>query len=159
MDSADDGRHDFDFLHGRWKIRNTRLVGRLQGSSQWQEFEAHQEVRPILNGMGNTDRFVCTFPDGKPLEGMTLRLFDPATRRWSIYWADDRQCQLQPPVVGAFKDGRGAFYGDDVLAGRPIRVVFHWTVVGPDRADWDQAFSADGGQTWETNWRMEMTRE
>lgn len=154
-----DGRRDFDFLHGRWTIHNQRLVRRLQGCTEWQEFEARQECHPVLDGVGNVDRFVCTFPDGKPLEGMTLRIFDPASRLWSIYWADNRSCQLQPPVLGRFEAGRGQFLGDDVLDGKVIRVVFHWAVLGVDSASWEQAFSADGGKTWETNWRMFMTRE
>ena len=158
MEHETDGRHDFDFLPGRWTIHNRRLVRRLQACTDWQEFEATQEARPILGGLGNIDSFSCTFPDGKPLEGMTLRLFDPKTKQWSIYWADSRGCQLQPPVVGRFTAGRGEFFGDDVLEGKPIRVVFHWTVVDSQTARWDQAFSADGGKTWETNWYMEMKR-
>ena len=157
--AAGDGRHDFDFLFGgRWKIHNRRLKKRLQGCTDWESFEAWQEVRPVLGGLGNTDSFSCVFPDGKPLEGMTLRLFNPATRLWSLYWADDRGGELQPPVVGRFVDGRGEFDGDDTLAGQPIRVRFVWSGTSATRAHWEQAFSADGGKTWETNWFMEMER-
>lgn len=159
MSEDRDGRRDFDFLIGRWRIHNRRLAKRLESCDVWQEFEAEQEVRSVLGGLGNVDRFWCTFPDGKPLEGMTLRLFDPSSRLWSLYWADDRSGQLQPPVIGRFENGRGEFSGNDTLAGRPIQVVFLWSEISENSAHWEQAFSADGGTTWETNWHMEMTRQ
>src|SRR5262249_19674186 len=90
--------------------------------------------------------------------GMTLRLFDRATRRWSIWWASNRGSSLEPPVTGAFRDGVGRFEGDDVHAGMPVRVRFVWSGIEPERAQWEQAFSADAGRTWETNWRMRFER-
>ena len=158
IDDKSDGRHDFDFLLGRWKIHNQRLARRLEDRTEWQEFEATQEVRPVLGGLGNIDRFAAIFPDGQPIEGMTIRIFDPQAKLWSLYWVDDRSCQMQPPVIGRFEAGVGQFYGDDVFKGKPIRVVFRWKVVSPGSAYWEQAFSTDGGKTWETNWKMTMTR-
>ncbi len=155
---AADGRHDFDFLMGGWRIHNRRLARRLEGCVEWQEFEATQEARPVLGGLGNVDRFTATFPDGRPIEGMTLRIFNPTTQLWSLYWVDDRGCELQPPLVGRFEAGRGEFSGDDTFKGKPIRVLFRWTVLGPNAARWEQAFSPDGGKSWETNWEMTMTR-
>jgi hypothetical protein len=154
-----DGRHDFDFLHGRWRVHNERLARRLAGSHEWHRFDARCECWPVLDGIGNQDRYQARFPDGQPLEGLTLRLFDPATRSWSIYWADSRRGRLDPPVVGRFADGRGRFVGDDLFEGRPIRVAFVWTVVSAHEARWEQAFSDDGGERWETNWRMSFVRE
>jgi len=145
IDHDFDGHRDFDFLHGNWTIHNRRLAKRLQGSTEWQEFEATSEVVPILNGIGNFDRFFATFPDGKPIEGATLRIFDPETRLWSIYWADTRVCRLLPPVVGRFRNGRGEFYGDDIQDGTPVKVVFYWTDITANSARWEQAMSADGG--------------
>lgn len=153
-----DGRHDFDFLLGRWKIHNRRLARRLEGCTEWQEFEATQEVRPVLGGLGNVDRFLATLPGVGPIEGMTIRIFNPKTRLWSLYWADNRGCELQPPVVGRFEAGSGEFSGDDTFKGKPIRVLFRWKVLGPTSAHWEQAFSPDGGKSWETNWEMTMTR-
>lgn len=155
---ATDGRHDFDFLFGAWSIQNRRLVRRLHGSKEWQTFQAKQDNWPVLNGLGNMDRFLATFPDGKPIEGMTMRFFDPKARTWSIYWVDDRSGQLQPPLVGGFKGNRGEFFGDDTFEGQPIRVRFIWQVISPTEAHWEQAFSPDGGQTWETNWTMQFLR-
>ena len=108
--SHDDGRKDFDFLHGRWRVHNSRLARRLAGDDEWQEFAAVNVCAPVIAGLGNIDRFDCErFPDGKPLHGLTLRLFDPTTRRWSIYWSDDRSGRLEPPVVGGWDGARGVF--------------------------------------------------
>jgi hypothetical protein len=152
-----DGRTDFDFYFGHWRVENRRLARRLVGSTDWQSFEARQECRPVLGGLGNLDTFSAgAFADGKPIEGMTLRLFDPAAQTWSIYWADDRTHNLQPPVVGRWTDGRGIFEGDDLFEGRPIRVRYTWTCGAVPT--WQQAFSTDRGTTWETNWHMTMIR-
>jgi len=153
-----DGAHDFDFYYGRWRIQNERLTERLVGSNDWQRFEAIQECRPILGGLGNIDDFVTDEFGPGVFMGMTLRLFDKATQKWSIWWASNRKGGLEPPVTGAFVDGVGRFEGDDVHNGIPVRVRFIWSDIGADRALWQQAFSADGGKTWETNWRMHMTR-
>jgi len=153
-----DGAHDFDFYFGRWRVHNERLRERLVGSGDWQRFEAIQECRPILGGLGNIDEFVTDEFEPTLFLGMSLRLFDRATRRWSIYWASNRRGSLEPPVVGAFRDGVGHFEGDDTHNGVAVRVRFIWSDISADGARWQQAFSADGGATWETNWRMQMTR-
>lgn len=159
-----DGRHDFDFWMGTWRIDNERLVERLNGCTTWETFVAHGQARPLPGGIGNYDDFVPV--DWRPgYVGMSLRAYNPATDQWSIYWLDnqtgglDAQGQLLPPVVGRFVDGVGTFEGDDTFAGRPIRVRFIWSDISANRARWEQAFSPDGGTTWETNWIMRMTRE
>jgi len=157
MSEAKDGSRDFDFWIGSWRVKNRRLRERLAGSTQWDEFEATSVVRPILNGLGNQDEFRTDF--WKDFVGMSFRFFDPATRKWSIYWADSRRGILDPPVVGSFSAGVGVFEGDDVFAGRPIRVRFVWSRVATPNPRWEQAFSLDGGRTWETNWVMDMTRD
>lgn len=156
-----DPRHDFDFLHGRWHVRNERLRVRLAGAQDWEVFEAVNDCRPLLGGAGNVDAFDTGWsPDGRTggYHGMTVRLYEPSRRRWSIRWASDRTGLLEPPVHGRFRDGVGTFFGDDVHAGRPVRVRFVWNGIGATTATWQQAFSADGGATWETNWLMRMTR-
>ena len=162
MDTETDGRHDFDLLHGSWRIHNRRLVAWLQqpGCQEWREYEALGEVRPTLGGLGNTDSYsVPTWHDGRgPYEGMTVRIFDPETRLWSIYWGSNRSGVLEPPVVGRFADGRGEFFNDDVFEGRPIRCRLIWYGISETSAHWEQAFSLDDGKTWETNWYMDMTR-
>jgi hypothetical protein len=158
IDHDRDGHKDFDFLFGQWTVRNRRLTRRFAGSGEWQEFDATAEIVPILNGIGNFDQFRAVMPDGKPLEGTTLRIFDPETRLWSLYWADSRSCRLFPPVVGRFRNGSGEFYGEDIEGDAPVKVRFTWTILTPDRVRWEQAMSNDGGQSWEHNWEMDMTR-
>lgn len=152
----DDGRHDFDFYFGRWRLRNERLKARLAGSQEWEVFEATQECRPILGGLGNLDDFVTEWGGG--YRGMTLRLFQPATQRWSIYWASNRDGVLGSPVHGRFQDGVGTFHGRDEHEGTPVLVRYVWSGITAERAHWAQAFSTDEGETWEENWRMAMTR-
>jgi hypothetical protein len=151
-----DGSSDFDFYFGRWYVRNERLRQRLVGSGDWEQFEATQECRPIPGGIGNIDDFVTKWSGG--FIGMSLRLFNRQTKRWSIYWASNRDGILQAPVIGAFADGVGRFEGADIHEGRPVIARFLWSDITPTSACWQQALSADGGQSWETNWRMQMTR-
>ncbi|HET6174431.1 MAG TPA: hypothetical protein VFD90_17615 [Gaiellales bacterium] len=149
--------HDFDFLFGRWHVLNRCLPRRLAGSGEWEEFPAEAVARPLPGGLGNQDEF-RTDHDGGML-GMSFRFFDPKTRLWSIYWADSRRPGLlDPPVVGSFADGIGLFEGADVFQGTSILVRFAWSEIDTPGPRWEQAFSADGGQTWETNWIMEFTR-
>jgi hypothetical protein len=152
--TSDDGVHGFDFLHGEWSVANRSLVKRLAGCAVWQEFPGTAVCRPFFDGAANVDEFV--FPT-RSLSGMTLRLFDREREQWSIYWADSRTGRLAPPVVGSFASGRGDFYGDDVEAGQPVHVHFVWSQITPHSARWEQSFSPDG-ETWETNWIMELTR-
>ncbi len=149
--------YDFDFLLGSWTVRNLRLRERLADCDEWVEFTAVSEARRILDGLGNEDVFRTDHAGG--FVGMSFRFFDPETRLWSIYWADSRRSGLlDPPVVGGFEGDTGIFEGDDTFAGEPIRVRFIWSGVATATPRWEQAFSDDGGDTWETNWIMELTR-
>jgi hypothetical protein len=148
----------FDFLIGSWKIHNRFLNGRLRGSTEWLEFDGSSQVQPLLNGLGNLDRYVAE-RDGTSIEGVTLRLLNPATGQWSIYWADTvRAGILQPPMIGKFDGERGEFFGDEEVDGRKVLCRFHWTKGNGGSPRWEQAFSADDGKTWETNWVMTFTR-
>jgi hypothetical protein len=147
-------RHDFDFLAGDWTIQNRRLRIRGAGSSDWDEFPATSRAALHLGGIANVDEIRFTT---QGWSGMTIRTFDPATRKWSIYWVNSRTGTLFPPVAGGFSGDRGEFYGDDEDGGRPVQVRYVWTRLGKDAARWEQAFSADG-RSWETNWVMDLTR-
>jgi hypothetical protein len=149
---------DFDFLHGHWYVRNRRLRERLVGSTEWDSFDGVQACRPILGGFGNEDELVSDAFGEHRFIGMTIRLFDPLAREWSIYWVDNRSVQLQPPVRGRFERGIGTFHGRDAHAGMPVLARFIWTPIGDDHARWEQAFSTDEGAHWETNWIMEFER-
>jgi hypothetical protein len=147
---------DFDFLLGNWKVHNRRLKQRLAGSREWEEFEATSNCASLLDGLGNQDEYRTPARPG--FVGMSLRFFDPASGKWSIYWIDNRTGQLQPPVVGGFFGETGVFEGEDAFEGRPIRVRYVWSRVHTGRPRWEQAFSSDGGKSWETNWLMDFTR-
>jgi len=154
--TTNQGSHDFDFLFGHWTIQNTSLKKRLQGCTEWDSFSATGSAQPLLGGLGNLDDFV---PEGwRPgFLGMSLRLFNPVTQLWSIYWASNQTGTLESPVVGAFRDGVGIFEGEDMLEGKPIRVRFTWSGITANSALWEQEFS-DDGQNWEKNWTMQFTR-
>jgi hypothetical protein len=157
-DNTRDGARDFDFLHGNWAMHNLRLVKRLADSREWVEFASTNECQPLPGGLGNQDIYRTDYwPD---FVGMTFRFYNPVSKQWSIYWADNRgePGVLQRPVVGAFDNGVGIFEGDDSFNGAVIRVRFTWTVIGETKARWEQAFSPDEGKTWETNWYMDFTR-
>ena len=145
---------DFDFLVGSWNVHNRRLTKRLVGSDEWEEFTAPAVNWSLFDGMANVDE--TTFPDGA--KGLTLRLFDPAREEWSLHWASSETGRLFPPVVGKFANDRGVFYGDDTEGGTPVRVRFTWSDITPDSARWEQAFSVDGGASWEVNWTMQFSR-
>ncbi len=146
--------HDFDFFVGNWTSTNRRLRQRWVGSNDWETFPCTIRCESRMGGGVNIDEGV--FPT-KGWSGMTLRLFSQKTRQWSLYWINSGTGELFPPVVGGFKGDHGEFYGDDTDEGRPIKVVFHWTRLGPDAARWEQSFSLDGKQ-WEKNWIIEHQR-
>jgi hypothetical protein len=148
--SATSSEHDFDFLIGDWKLRNRKLKSRLTHSDEWVAFESKVEMRQILGGVGNIDKYT-ELVSGKPYEGVALRLFNTRTKLWSIYWADSNSGALDPPVVGSFANKVGHFFARDTYKGQNIIVVFRWDVRNPQRPIWSQAFSADEGKTWEWN--------
>ena len=148
---------DFDFWMGEWNVHNRRLRERLAGSDEWDEFHSRVAARPLPAGLGNEDVYCTDFDGG--FVGMSFRFFDPKTELWSIYWADSRRPGvLDPPVVGEFDGDTGVFEGTDVFKGRRIVVRFIWSGVTTPTPRWEQAFSQDGGETWETNWIMDFTR-
>ncbi len=149
---------DFDFEHGRWRVRHRRLRTRLQGADDWQAFDGTAEVRPILAGAGNVEDNWIDFP-GQPYRAIALRSFDPGTGLWAIWWLDGRAPHaLGVPVVGRFVDGVGTFDAADTHDGRPVTLRFTWVTGEGAGPQWSQALSPDGGVTWETNWIMDFTR-
>jgi hypothetical protein len=158
MEPVSNGQRDFDFLHGKWTSKQRKLLKRLQNSNEWVEFDAELECYPVLGNTGNIDFMHGTLPNGEQMEGMSIRLFDPERQAWRIYWAAKGSSEVFPPVIGTFNDGVGHFEGDDTENGVPIKVTFEWTDITPTSATWTQAFSADGGETWETNWVNTFTR-
>ena len=146
--------HDFDFFVGHWESTNRRLRQRWVGSTDWETFPCTIRCESRMGGVVNIDEGV--FPT-KGWSGMTLRLFSQKTRQWSLYWINSSTGELFPPVVGGFTGDHGEFYGDDTDEGKPIKVVFNWTRLGPDAARWEQSFSLDG-KHWEKNWIIDHKR-
>jgi hypothetical protein len=148
-----DGQHDFDFQFGSWKVHNRRLLHPLTGSNEWVEFDGTVVARPVWGGRANMDEFEGDSASGH-VEGMTVRTYNPKTHEWSIYWANQKNGFISlPATVGKFNDhGIGEFYDQEEFNGRSIFVRFIWTVQSADQTRWEQAFSVDGGKTWETNW-------
>lgn len=156
--SASSSEKDFDFLPGKWKVHNRKLKTRLAGSTVWEEFESELHMHKTLNGMGNVENYYASF-DGKPFEGMAVRLFNPATKLWTIYWIDSNGCTMdEHPVTGSFEKGVGKFYANDVFNGKPVLVLYQWDATDWLHPKWSQAFSVDNGNTWEWNWEMVLTR-
>ena len=152
-----DGQHDFDFEIGTWKTQLSRLQRPLTGSTTWVKYEGTTVVRKVWNGRANLVELVADGPAGH-FEGLSLRLYNPQSRQWSLNFAGGNSGAMSPPVIGAFKNGRGEFYGQEIFNGRAIFVRFVISDVTPDSCRFEQAFSDDGGKTWEVNWIATDTR-
>jgi hypothetical protein len=148
-------RHGFDFNHGDWLVTNRRLKARGVGSNDWDVFTSHETAQLMLGGAVSVDE--SDFPT-KGFRGMTVRIYNPERDEWAIYWINSARGVLEPPVFGRFENGRGSFAGDDTDDGKPVKVLFDWSGTDTGTPRWSQAFSYDGGATWETNWIMEFRR-
>ena len=155
--SPTSSQQDFDFFEGKWQLHNKKLKARLCSCTEWVEFGSTQEMYRVLNGIGNIDNFLAVF-DGLPFEGMTVRLFNPVTKLWSIYWADSNTGVLDPPVLGSFENNVGHFFTKDIYQSKNVITVFRWDARDKNNPVWSQAMSEDKGITWEWNWYMYMSR-
>ncbi|WP_241759315.1 hypothetical protein [Pyxidicoccus parkwayensis] len=155
--AAKDGQHDFDFEIGTWKTRLSRRLNPLTGSNKWVEYEGTTVVRKVWNGGANLVELDVKGPAGR-IEGLSLRLYNPQTRQWSLNFSNRQGGTLSPPTIGEFKNGRGEFYAQETLGGRAILVRFVISEMKPDSCRFEQAFSDDGGKTWEVNWIATDTR-
>lgn len=151
------GQHDFDFEIGTWNIHLSRLQDRLAGSTTWIPFDGTSVTRKVWNGRANLEEFEANSQTGH-IEGLTLRLFNPQTRLWSIYWANSKDGSLGQPMVGEFKNGRGEFYDQEPWKGRPVFVRYDWSNTTTKSPHFEQSYSSDGGKTWEVNWVTDQTR-
>lgn len=149
---------DFDFILGDWTVQHRRLNERLAGCTEWTEFQGLSSTRRTLGGFGVLEDNLLHFPEGS-FRALALRSYCADSGTWSIWWLDGRHPSvLDKPVVGRFSGSTGLFYTDDVLGERPSRIRFIWLATPGEPPRWEQAFSADGGVTWETNWTMVFTR-
>jgi hypothetical protein len=152
-----DGSGDFDFDIGEWTTHLERLKHPLSGSSEWVEYNGTSRVRSLLGGRANVVELEVTGASGR-IEGLSLRLYEPEARQWTLNFANVTDGHLTSPMIGDFQDGRGQFYGQDTFNGRAILVRFIVSSVTTRSWRFEQAFSGDGGRTWETNWIATDTR-
>lgn len=156
--SERDGQHDFEFALGTWKAHLKRLEHPLTGSKTWVEFDGTFVARKVWDGRANVEEVELNSSTG-PIEGLTLRFYNPQRRQWSIYWANSKNGAMDTsPQIGQFKNGRGEFYGTDTLNGKLIYVRFVWTNTNTNTPHFEQSYSDDGGKTWEVNWMTDQTR-
>ena len=150
---ARDGTRDFDGHIGTWKTHVRRLVKPLTGSTTWVELNGTSIVRKIWNGKANLVELTAEGPNGAKFQGMSMRLYNPEAEQWSIHFASSHDGVLNIPTIGAYDaKGRGEFYSQETYGGRAIFVRFVITSVDEKTLRFEQAFSADGGKTWEVNW-------
>jgi hypothetical protein len=151
------GERDFDFEIGTWTTRLSALRRPLSGSTEWVEYVGTTVVRKVWNGRANLVELEADGPKGH-LQALSLRLYNPESRQWSLNFSNSRTGTLSPPVIGEFRKGRGEFYGQESIDGRTVFVRFVISAITPDSLRFEQAFSADGGRTWEVNWIATDTR-
>ncbi|HEX8814665.1 MAG TPA: hypothetical protein VF753_04115 [Terriglobales bacterium] len=156
-DRQSDGMHGFDFEVGTWKIHLKKLMNPMTGSKDWVEFDGTSTTRKIWNGQGQIEQFETDSPMGH-IEGLTLRLYDPGSHQWRLYWANSRNGVMDPPQVGEFKNGTGEFYAQDTINGKVMLIRFIWSKTDTEAPHFEQSFSDDGGKTWEVNWITDQTR-
>jgi hypothetical protein len=152
-----DGQHDFDWEIGTWKTHLKRLKGPLTGSTTWVEYDGTTVVRKVWDGRANILELDVTGPAGH-IEALSLRLYNPDSRQWSLNFSNSASGTLSTPSIGEFKNGRGEFYDQEIFNGRAIFVRFIISCSTPDSCGFEQAFSDDGGKTWEVNWIATDTR-
>jgi hypothetical protein len=152
-----DGQHDFDFEIGTWKTHLRRLQRPLTGSTTWVEYEGTSVVRKVWDGRANLVELKVDGPAGH-IEGLSLRLYNPQSRQWSLNFANVNDGTLTQPTIGEFKNGRGEFFNQDTFNGRAIMVRFVISDITPTSCRFEQSFSNDGGKTWEVNWIAIDTR-
>lgn len=153
-----DGQHDFDFNFGTWKTHVSRLVHPLADSKTWTEYDGTSVVRKVWNGRASLFELDVQGPAGH-IEGVGLRLYNPQSHQWNLNWTNSSVGMLDGAMIGEFKDGRGLFYSAENFEGRNILVRNGFSDITPESSRFEQAFSADGGKTWETNWIMTQTRQ
>jgi hypothetical protein len=152
-----DGQNDFDFEIGTWKTKLKRLQNPLTGSTTWVEYEGTTVVRKVWNGRANLVELDVSGSPGR-IEALSLRLYNPESRQWSLNFANVKGGAMAVPTIGEFKNGRGEFYNQETLGGRAILVRFVISDITPNSCHFEQAFSDDGGKTWEVNWIATDTR-
>lgn len=152
-----DGQHDFDFEFGAWKIQLKRLVKPLTGSTSWLEYSGTSVVRKVWDGKANLGELEVSGATGR-IQGLSLRTYNPQSNQWHIGWVNGADGTMGPAMIGGFKNGRGEFFNQESFNGRAIFVRFIFSDITANTFHFEQAFSDDGGKTWEANWIANFTK-
>lgn len=152
-----DTQHDFDFEFGAWKAHISRRLKPLTGSTTWVEYEGTSVVRKVWNGRANLGELEVSGPAGQ-IQGLSLRTYNPQSRQWHISWVNSAEGTVGLPMIGGFNQGRGEFFNQEPFNGRAIFVRFIFSDITANSFRIEQAFSDDGGKTWETNWIAKFSR-
>jgi hypothetical protein len=152
-----DHQHDFDFEFGSWRAHLSRLLHPLSGSHAWVQYDGTSVVRKVWNGKANLGEFDVTGPAGR-IHGLSLRLYNPQTHKWNVYWSNAKDGEITTPSVGNFSNGRGLFVDKETFNGRPILSRFVFSKMKARSFQITQSFSPDNGKTWEPNWIATFTR-
>lgn len=149
---------NFDFLIGKWSVVNRRLKDRLVNCNEWIEFHAEMETKSILNGLALMDEMKSSH-FGDNFIGLSIRMVNPKTNIWTIYWADTSSPEnyLKEQVTGEFKNGIGVFFGNELYKGKEVKLRFTWEKPSINTARWEQAYLDEKSNVWETNWTMLFT--
>ena len=149
---------DFDFLIGKWTVHNRRLKERLTGCLEWNEFQAEMETKRILNGLVIMDEMKSSHY-GDDFVGLSIRMINPKTNVWTIYWADTSSPEnyLKEQVSGGFRNGIGEFFGKELYNNKEVKLRFTWKKPSIETALWEQAYFHQEQNEWETNWTMLFT--
>lgn len=149
---------NFDFLIGKWSVLNKRMKERLCNCKEWIEFDAEMETKPILNGLGLMDEMKSSYLSDE-FVGLSVRLLNPKTNEWTIYWADNANPEslLKEQVRGKFENGFGKFFGKELHKGEEVKLRFIWKRESETTAQWEQAYYDEENEIWETNWIMMFT--
>lgn len=150
------GSRDFAFLTGKWNVANRQLKAIFAGSKEWDEYPATSVAVPMLDGSAVVDELRAP---SRGIHGFSIHLFEPKTQEWNVLWVSASNGKLQVPMRGRLVNGVFEFQGDDTHEGKPIRARYRWTNISQNAATWEQAYSPDGGKSWEVNWVMQFTRD
>ena len=155
--SADAGGfNDFDPLIGHWQYHLKRRLHPLSGSNTWVDYQGTGSCRKIWDG-AEIEQAVFDGPN-EHIEGSVVRLYNPESQQWRLYWTNRKSGIFDPPQIGEFKNGRGEFFAQDTINGKTILIRFEWTNLNTESPHFEQSYSNDGGKTWEVNWITDQTR-
>jgi hypothetical protein len=156
--SSNSNSSDYEFLIGDHKVHHRKLKERFKNCTEWIDIEGSKTTELLLLGIGNIEKHYLSNSEEKPIEAFALRLFNPETKLWSLYWADSISGILDPPLLGSFEGDIGFFFGKDIFNEKEIIVQFQYDRTDADNPVWGQAFSDDNGKTWEWNWFMYFSK-